>query len=438
MAGVGEPPPPGEWPEVRTDGLAPAPDPVHPEEGTVVVRPPEVIAHGSVTGIPWAIQAWETGPAPGAKWWEVMVAVGPEMEFSLGAHGFLGGGGVQVRVPEGHALTASGHFFGRVPHVIAWVGVVANEVARLEVRLEDGRSRNAPLHPALEGMPRFFWFFPPRGVPAEIVTYERGGRVLERAALPEPKVRPNANAGTGINPEGWRAGEPPPGWPTNEHEFAPGEGPRRDEDFLLHIAPFPIFVLPPGHWEGLVSLGGHSGEGGPASYVPTRIELLYLDRLDEPTRGLLVVSVDPHEADRHEELYPPHREEGMWWFDAGTDDIPQLPGRFVGERHEAVEVRRLRPGRRYLGQDRLSVGGAEATFERWEYHGFPELIEFRLRLPEAALRVESWNLAERETLHLAGRLERLELGSELLRRMTEASEAATRAREGRHRPQHPE
>ena len=35
MAGVGEPPPPGEWPEVRTDGLAPAPDPVHPEEGTV-------------------------------------------------------------------------------------------------------------------------------------------------------------------------------------------------------------------------------------------------------------------------------------------------------------------------------------------------------------------------------------------------------------------
>lgn len=169
MAAVGEPPPPGEWPEVRTEGPPPAPDHIRVEEGTVLIRLPEVIAHGLVTGIPWAIQAWETGPARGAKWWEVMEPVGLEMELSLGAHGFLGGGGVHVRVPEGHAFTASGHFFGRVPHVIAWVGVVVDGVARLEVRLEDGRSRDVPLHPGLRGMPRFFWFFPPRGVPPEIV-----------------------------------------------------------------------------------------------------------------------------------------------------------------------------------------------------------------------------------------------------------------------------
>jgi len=263
MAAVGEPPPPGEWPEVRTEGPPPAPDHIRVEEGTVLIRLPEVIAHGLVTGIPWAIQAWETGPARGAKWWEVMEPVGLEMELSLGAHGFLGGGGVHVRVPEGHAFTASGHFFGRVPHVIAWVGVVVDGVARLEVRLEDGRSRDVPLHPGLRGMPRFFWFFPPRGVPPEIVAYERGGRVLERAALPEPEVPPDANAGTSVNPAGWRADGPPAGWPQDEREFAPGEGPRREEDFLLHIAPFPIFVLPLRTGRGSCPSAGTGGMAGP-------------------------------------------------------------------------------------------------------------------------------------------------------------------------------
>ncbi len=92
---------------------------------------PEVVAHGLVTGIPWSIHAWTTAPAPEAKWWDVMQAVGPEMEFRLGAHGFLGGGGINVLVPEGHAFTAKGSFFGRVPHVISWAGVVTDGVERL-------------------------------------------------------------------------------------------------------------------------------------------------------------------------------------------------------------------------------------------------------------------------------------------------------------------
>jgi hypothetical protein len=30
-----------------------------------------------------------------------------------------------------------------------------------------------------------------------------------------------------------------------------------------------------------------------------------------------VVNVDPAEEDHLEKLYRPHREEGLWWFDAG-------------------------------------------------------------------------------------------------------------------------
>jgi hypothetical protein len=420
---------------VRTSGPAPEAEDVWVEEGTVLVHRSQVVAHGLVTGIPWKIQAWTTAPDPRAKWWEVMEAVGPEMEFHLGAHGFLGGGGIHARVAEGHVFIASGHFFGRVPHVISWAGVVVEGVERVEVRLQDGRSRDVPLHPGLAGMPRLFWFFPPRGVPAGIIAYGPDGRVLERTVLPEAGVSAGETAGTSVNPPGWRADRPPPGWPEEDREFAPGEGPRREDDFLLHIAPFPIFVLPPEAWEGLTMLGGHGGHGGQASYVPTRIEFEYLDRAGEPTRGLQVVSVDPEEEDRLEALYPPHREEGVWWFDAGDDAayLPQLPGRFPEARDRAPgQGGRSGRGRRYLGQARLSIGGVETAFERWEYEGYPELVEIRFRLPGVALRVEGWNLVVDEVVGYAAWLDRLRLGSDLLQRLIEAQGAASQAWEAWH------
>jgi hypothetical protein len=358
-----------------------------------------------------------------------MEPVGPVMEFMLGSHGFLGGGGIGVRVPEGHAFTASGHFFGQVPYVISWTGVVAEEVERIEVRLADERTRDVQVHEGPTGFPRYFWFFPPRGVPAEIVAYG-GGVVLERQALPEPEVPADANVGTGVNPWGWRSGGPPPGWPEDAREFAPGEGPRREEDFLLHISPFPIFVVPPDDWEGLASLGGHQGHGNTASYVPTQIEFEYLDRPGEPTRGMHVVNVDPEEEDHLEKVYAPHREEDVWWFDAGDDAayLPQLPGRFRDAGDDAVE-RDVRSawGRRYLGQGGLVVIGTDVVFERWEYWDHPELSEIRFRLPRVALRVEGWNLSLDELCDFAARLEHLELGSDLLRRMTESAAAATAA-----------
>jgi hypothetical protein len=135
--------------------------------------------------------------------------------------------------------------------------------------------------------------------------------VLERKTLPEVDVTPEQNAGTSVNPAGWRADRPPLGWPDEAREFAPGEGPRREEDFLLHIAPFPVFVVPPETWEGIVSLAGHGGHGTHASYVPTRIEFEYLDIPGEPTRGMHVVNVDSSEEDSLEKRYPPIARRGF-------------------------------------------------------------------------------------------------------------------------------
>jgi len=429
MAEVIEPPDQGEWPKVTSTGPRPPTTSVAVEEGTVLVEPSRVIAHGRVAGIPWRIQAWTTGPAPGANWWDVMEPVGPRMEFELGAGGFLGGGGVHVRVPEAHAFTASGHFFGRAPFVIAWAGSVSELVTRLEVSLADGRTRDIPLHEGPEGFPRLFWFFPPRGVPAELIAYGSGGGVLERHVLPEPEIEPEANVGTSVNPSGWRADQPPPGWPQEDRDFAPGEGPRREEDFLLHIAPFPIFVVPPEVWRGIVMHGGHGGRGNAASYVPTRVEFEYLDRAGEPTRGMHVVNVDPEEEARLEKLYRPHREPGVWWFDTSGDaaELPQLPGRFRLETQAAEGRLDSATARRYLGQGRLVAAGLETDCERWEYRDYPELVEIKFSLPGVAIRIEGWGLDMDEVLGFAARLRRLELGSQLLKSMTYASVSATSA-----------
>jgi hypothetical protein len=439
MAEVIEPPEQGQWPKVTSTGPPPPVTSVAVEEGTVLVQPPRVIAHGRVAGIPWKIQAWTTASAVGAKWWEVMEPVGPEMEFELGASGFLGGGGVHLRVPEGHAFAASGHFFGRVPFLNAWAGSASEIVERLEVSLVDGRTRDIPLHDGPEGFPRLFWFFPPRGVSAELIAYALDGGVLERRALPEPDVEPDANVGTSVNPSGWRADRPPPGWPQEDRDFAPGEGPRREEDFLLHIAPFPIFVIPPEAWKGIVMLGGHGGQGNAASYVPTRVEFEYLDRAGEPTRGMLVVNVDPDEEAGLEALYRPHREPGVWWFDPVGDaaHLPQLPGRFRPEMQAVGGRSHSATPRRYLGQGRLVAAGKEIDFEGWEYRDYPELVEIRFSLPGVAIRIEGWGLDADEVLGFASRLQRLELASELFKSMTNAAVSATSAWQSWFQERHP-
>jgi len=65
----------------------------------------------------------------------------------------------------------------------------------------------------------------------------------------------------------------------------------------------------------------------------------------------------------------------------------------------------------------LVAGGSETDFERWEYRDWPELVEIRFSLPGVAIRIEGWDLDADEVLGFAGRLQRLELGSELLKSM---------------------
>jgi hypothetical protein len=75
----------------------------------------------------------------------------------------------------------------------------------------------------------------------------------------------------------------------------------------------------------------------------------------------------------------------------------------------------------------LVAGGSETDFERWEYRDWPELVEIRFSLPGVAIRIEGWDLDAGEVLGFAGRLQRLELGSELLKSMTDAAASATSA-----------
>jgi hypothetical protein len=84
-------------------------------------------------------------PGRTGRWWE-HGPVGPGLEFALGRDGCFGGGEAGTRLNEGTHLTASIHFFGAHPEIVAWVGVVSDEVARLEVRLDDGGGRAVELH----------------------------------------------------------------------------------------------------------------------------------------------------------------------------------------------------------------------------------------------------------------------------------------------------
>jgi hypothetical protein len=67
-----------------------------------------------------------------------------------------------------------------------------------------------------------------------------GERDPLRERLVDRDVSPDANTGTSVNPFSWPGGAPPPGWPEDTTEYGPGEGPRWEEDFYLHVAEFPI------------------------------------------------------------------------------------------------------------------------------------------------------------------------------------------------------
>jgi hypothetical protein len=299
---------PAEWPEVTFDGPdEPYVDRVGDEED-FLADPKQVVAHGTVAGIPWTLAAYVTKPV--GEWWEHHGPVGPEMDFYLGSRGEYGGGSNHARIPEGTHLTMGGHFFGRFPEIMAWVGFVSERTHHLEIRLSDGRVRRVDPETALRGFPRYFLLFPPRGPDAEVIAMDATGRVLQRERLPQIEVRPKSNAGTSVNPISWPDGSPPPGWPEEAREFLPGEGPRWEEDFYLHVASFPLYVVPPETWHGL---SAWSGAAFHTPGHPYEVRFSYIEAIEVantvPERGFEVVNLDPEEAAR---------------FRVGDD--PSLPG----------------------------------------------------------------------------------------------------------------
>jgi hypothetical protein len=390
------------------------------DDDLVLAMPRKVLAIGTVNEIPWVIQGYVTAPGPAARWWH-HGPIGAELEFLLGKDGSLGGGGAGTRIPDGTDFTCDVGFFGACPEIVSWVGVASDRTDHLEVRVDDGSTRRVELSEGPEGFPRFFWFFPPRGAEGEVVAVDVGGAVLQTEHLLERDVPPEANVGTTVNPSSYAGDSPPPGWPEDAAEYAPGEGPRWRDDFSLHVAGFPILVLPPEHWEGYAMLSGMGSTGG--DHEVTNVRFAYLDQIPDPGRALGVHCRLPDERSSRRRVA---REEdiGTWVpSDSIAEDEMDLLGRVLPR----AEFDRLmfRPvvdlgPRRYLGRAAVQLLDEEVSAERWEYRDYPNLRLVRIPLPEVEVTLVAWDVSEEQLLWFASRLERLELGSDLLQRMASA------------------
>ena len=383
--------------------------------------PPEVIACGTVNEIPWAIQGCVTAPGPNAKWWH-HGPLGPEVEFLLGTDGSLGGGSLAARIPDGTDFTGAVSFFGASPEIVAWVGVASERTDHLDVQLDDGSTRRVELSEGPDGFPRLFWFFPPRGAKGDVVAVDSGGAEIQREHLLERDVPPDANAGTTVNPFGYAADSPPPGWPEDTAEYGPGQGPRWKEDFCLHVAGFPIFVLPPERWEGYSMLSGMGSTG--IDHELTGVRFAYLDAIPDPRRGLGVHCRRPDERSSRRRVAREGSEIGVWLpsallVEGEMDFLTRFLPRAEVDRLILRPVVDLGP-RRYLGRAAIELSSSEASAGLWEFKDHPNLRVIRMPLPGVEVTVLGWSISEERLLSFASRLQRLELGSDLLKRMHSA------------------
>jgi hypothetical protein len=413
------------WPEVvqgesdrpRTIGRA-------VEPGLRLARGPESVAWGSVDGVPWQIQAFVTAAGRAGRWWE-HGPVGPGLEFALGKDGWFGGGEAGAHLNEGTHLTASIHFFGSHPNIVAWVGVVSEEVARVEVRLDGGGGRTIELHPGPPGFPRLFWFFPPRGAAGHVHALASDGRELQREDLVDIEVHPRSNAGTSVNAFGYRDDRPPPGWPDDPTEYATGEGPRHAEDFHLHEATFPLYVVPPDRWEGYVGLSGSGTSGGGLDHV----EFGYFDEPGGSRRGFEVGNERPGRQPL--ERPPRPGDIGLWWSDPfPDDDTVNFAARFLSpedQRELTGDRGWLETGPvRVAGIVELDVAGHQVEATLREYGRLPSLRSIRFDLPGVRLVLHGWDLTFDELERHARTLKRLEFGTNLVRAMEAAQARSTR------------
>jgi hypothetical protein len=415
----------GDQPIVIEEGLEP---------GLVYARPPELVAWGTVDSIPWRIQAAITAPGPEAKWWE-HGPVGPEFVFMLGKDDAFGGGGAPTHLNDGTHLTASIDFFGSLPAIVCWVGVVSDDVARLEVRLDDGNAREIELHKGPVGFPRLFWFFPPRGALGVVVARAADGAELQTEHLMDLEVHPQSNASTGVNAFGYRDGGPPPGWPDDPAEYGPGEGPRHAEDFHLHEVSFPIYVIRPDRWDGYAGLSSSSSSGQDVTHVAFG----YFDEPGGSRRGLEIVNARPD----HRSWVRSVRQEdvGVWWGDrVPDDDVENFAARFISrEDHASMQGEH---GFLDIGPIRvaaiveLEAVGRHVQAQRREFRRLPSLRSIEFELPQTRVTLLGWKLSFEELEDHARALEQLQLRTDLFRAL-EAAEAwaGRRFREREHHHQ---
>jgi len=279
------------------------------------------------------------------------------------------------------------------------VGVASARTDHLEVQLDDGSTRRVELNEGPEGFPRFFWFFPPRGAEGDVVAVGGDGTELQREHLIERDVSPDANTGTSVNPFSYRGGSPPPGWPEDTTEYGPGEGPRWEEDFSLHVAGFPIYVLPPEHWDGYAMLSGMGSTGG--EHRVKQVRFAYLDSIPDPGHGLGVHCRHPDDPSSLRRVAP-EEDIGIWLPSTSVDeDEIDFLGRFLPRAEfERLILRRivdLGP-RRYLGRVDLR---ASWSAERWEYQDHPLLRLVRIPLAEVELTILGWGISEERLLSFA-------------------------------------
>jgi hypothetical protein len=196
---------------------------------------------------------------------------------------------------------------------------------------------------------------------------------------------------------------------------------RDREDLLLRAAEFPLYVVPPEAWAGDVSLGG-SGSSGTAI---THVDFLYVDdalrRGDG--RGYLIVNHEPREF----------REFSLPLFDeeAQGDDVVNLASRFTDIRTNAITGPTAGP-RRVMNGVEVVVAGAPKRVERVGFLEHPDLFLYHVPLEDVEVLLLGWRMTDDELRTVAHRLEPMEEGSDLFRRM----QAADRATRDRFREEH--
>jgi hypothetical protein len=349
------------------------------------------------------------------------------MAFWLGEDARFGAGGAETRLNDGTDLAASLHFFGSQPTIVFWAGVVSDRVAHVEVRIDGGEARSVSIGRGPSWLPRFFYFFPPRGATGTVVAIGAAGERLQTEALIDTELAANANAGMSVNGFGYRADRPPPGWPDDPTEDAPGEGPRHAEHFRLHEVTFPLYVVHPEKWKGYVGMSGSRSSG-------SRVDDVAFGYFQEPgggERGFEVTSERP-DVDRRFERPILEEDVGIWWSDSFARLAPiNFAPRFIS--HERLQGFRDEHGFPSLGPTRIAaiveieVAGLRVRCARTEYRLLPPLRSLRFELPGVRVALHGWTLTDDELEGFARTLERLELGTPLLRAM-QAAEARSDAR----------